>query len=393
MVVMGFPIPGRPERGIFNLRAALGIKALVKVQVLFLRSWVPGRPLRKNDVVDDIPVTTVTAPQIPALDRINLSAYAVWGWPLVRDLFAEARIVHSVSADPAGVLSSFWARRAGKHHLVQIIGSDVYDTLARRSQGNQPFDWDRHVHAVTAVCRALAREFEMAFPHVPNIETTYRGTDLDQFHPEGATAGPFSMEKSPRFLFLGGFPTRGNRRHDLHRKSGFLLLDSWKEGEETLNRLGARLVLAGMNSDGPEVSRIVQSLNYPKRVVSVGAISPVHVSALLRGVDVIIVPSLEEGLPNVAVEASASGRAVIGSQVGGMSEVVEDGSTGLLLPPGDRLALTHALITAASDPLRIARMGKAARARAEALFDCRKFGPGIMDLYGRALMEPLMRGT
>lgn len=87
-------------------------------------------------------------------------------------------------------------------------------------------------------------------------------------------------------------------------------------------------------------------------------------AGLLAWADVLVLPSLTEGLPGVALEASASGVPVVASDVGGVSEVVTDGVNGYLVTPGDAAELASILKHLADDPELRAKMGKAARQRA-----------------------------
>jgi alpha-maltose-1-phosphate synthase len=89
---------------------------------------------------------------------------------------------------------------------------------------------------------------------------------------------------------------------------------------------------------------------------------------LLAHATVFACPSLYEPLGIVNLEAMACGTAVVGSRVGGIPEVVADGETGLLVPPGDPAALGAAINVLVSDPGRAAEMGRLGRARAEAEF-------------------------
>src|SRR5262249_11258401 len=99
--------------------------------------------------------------------------------------------------------------------------------------------------------------------------------------------------------------------------------------------------------------------------------------------------SLYEGLPNVAMEASACGVAVFGSRVGGMAEVVEEGTSGLLLPAGVVQRWSHALISYCNQPLRLKAMGNAGRKRMEKIFDSAQYPEQMVDLYRVAMAEPL----
>jgi glycosyltransferase involved in cell wall biosynthesis len=81
----------------------------------------------------------------------------------------------------------------------------------------------------------------------------------------------------------------------------------------------------------------------------------------LAAADIVVLPSLFEGLPLVAVEAGAMGRPMVATDVDGTPEVVLDGITGLLVPPGRPERLASAIIELAVDPGRRRRMGDAAR--------------------------------
>ncbi|WP_240098613.1 glycosyltransferase family 4 protein [Thermomonas flagellata] len=91
--------------------------------------------------------------------------------------------------------------------------------------------------------------------------------------------------------------------------------------------------------------------------------------ALLRTIDVVALPSYREGLPKGLIEAAACGCALVASDVPGCREVVEHGVDGLRVPVRDAPALAQAIARLAADPALRARLGAAARAKAEARFD------------------------
>jgi glycosyltransferase involved in cell wall biosynthesis len=87
------------------------------------------------------------------------------------------------------------------------------------------------------------------------------------------------------------------------------------------------------------------------RIVFAPAVPPDRVLEILAGYDLLACPSLcHEGGPTVAIEAHAVGTPVVGSRIGGLEELVTDGVTGRLMPPGDRAVLTAILRQAAEDP-------------------------------------------
>ena len=89
------------------------------------------------------------------------------------------------------------------------------------------------------------------------------------------------------------------------------------------------------------------------------------VSGLMQMADLVVIPSLTEAQPRVAVQAFATGRPVVASRVGGVPEIVHDGETGWLVPPAEPQALANAVARVLADPAAAARVAQGARALAE----------------------------
>ena len=85
------------------------------------------------------------------------------------------------------------------------------------------------------------------------------------------------------------------------------------------------------------------------------------VPALLAAADLFVLPSLNEGLPLAAMEAMLAGVPIVATDAGGTGEIVRDGVTGVLVPPGDPHALSAAIQALLSDRSRAARLAIAAR--------------------------------
>lgn len=129
------------------------------------------------------------------------------------------------------------------------------------------------------------------------------------------------------------------------------------------------MVLVG---DGPDRQRLEEAAKLLGDAVTfTGYLSQAEVAQAMQGTDVFVLPSFAEGVPVVLMEALASARPVIATQVAGVGELVEDGTTGFIVPPGDARALADRIRTLASDPELRARMGAAGPAVVREDFDIR----------------------
>jgi alpha-maltose-1-phosphate synthase len=149
----------------------------------------------------------------------------------------------------------------------------------------------------------------------------------------------------------------------------------------------AQLVLLAGQPDTPELAAEVEDLVADLRgrrsgVIWIPEMLPKReVIQVLSHATVFACPSLYEPLGIVNLEAMACGTAVVGSAVGGIPEVVTDGETGLLVPPGDPRALAAALNALVREPGRAAAQGRAGRERAVAEFGWQAVAERTAALY------------
>jgi glycosyltransferase involved in cell wall biosynthesis len=111
------------------------------------------------------------------------------------------------------------------------------------------------------------------------------------------------------------------------------------------------------------------------------------VEDLYPGMDLFVLPSYREGFPRSAMEATACGVPVVATDIRGCRQVVDHGTTGLLVPVRDPSALAEALATLARDPARRRSMSEAAVTRAGAEFDDRRVIRITLDAYERLLVR------
>lgn len=146
---------------------------------------------------------------------------------------------------------------------------------------------------------------------------------------------------------------------------------------------GARFVVVG---DGPDRRRLEE------RAAAAGLGEAVawagfrrDVPAFLGAADLFVLPSRDDAFPTVLLEAAAGGVAVVASRAGGVPEIVEDGATGLLVPPGDPEALARAVSALLADPAARRSLGRAGRLRAEERFSTGAWLGRLEAVYGEAL--------
>ena len=148
-------------------------------------------------------------------------------------------------------------------------------------------------------------------------------------------------------------------------------------------RVGFDLSLVG---DGPcrgELEGLVRSLDLSDEISFLGWRE--DVPALLMHADMYVLASYTEGMPLSILEAMAAGLPVVATAVGGVPELVQDGVTGLLVPPRDPQALAGAMSRLVKDPALRRRMGEAGRRRVEEHFSFDRMVQQYEDLYRELL--------
>jgi glycosyltransferase involved in cell wall biosynthesis len=156
------------------------------------------------------------------------------------------------------------------------------------------------------------------------------------------------------------------------------------KGAETFlsaaNEAGVRAVVAGDGELIGQLRELAPSAEF------LGWVAPEAVPELRRTALASVVPSLclEVG-PLSAIEALAAGVPVVGSDLGGIREIVDDGVNGLLVPPGDVRALGGALRRLAANPAEARRMGLAGREKVAREFGVKRHVDGVLETYSRAM--------
>jgi sugar transferase (PEP-CTERM/EpsH1 system associated) len=302
---------------------------------------------------------------------LSLATHGVL-WRLLRAL--QPAVLHSynfsaIEYAPAALLAGVPVRINGahgrdhtdpqgtnrKHNLLRRLMLPFYDVCYANSAAME--EWNRAVIGVPAAkSRLLAN-----------------GIDAERFRLRGASeARPFFNEGE---IVIG---TVG-RAQDV--KDHATLVDAFLLLREQLPQLRERLRLA-IVGDGP----LLQSLR--DKVAAAGAAAAVwlpgarnDVPDILRSFDVFAMSSIAEGTPGSALEAMASGLPVVGTRVGGIPEVIENGVTGQLVPPSNAAAMATALRHYVEAPELARRHGRAGRERVLRKYSMPAMVAAYQDMY------------
>jgi glycosyltransferase involved in cell wall biosynthesis len=151
----------------------------------------------------------------------------------------------------------------------------------------------------------------------------------------------------------------------------------------TLPERSFEALLVGDGPDRATVEEEIGRLGLASAVRLLG--ERADVPELLRAADIFVLSTRSEGLPLSILEAMAAGLPVVASSVGGVPELVLDGQTGMLVPPGDPDALAAAIERLLEDPGLSGRLGEAGRVRAAEHFDLAAVRQAHLDLYREML--------
>lgn len=382
LYVGAFPSSERPDEGIFLHRSIQALSDHVQPLVLHPRAWMPRRPLVLKREWGGIPVITATALQFPGASHVLRNGWLLRAllWPVVRRITEHVDLIHSADFFPTGAVAGFWARWTDKPHVSHATGSDVNEFLQSRVVRGHRWvqSMSSQVDAVVCNSTRLSAEVNRMVPGIPLQAVIHRGVNLETFCPSGAVVRPDIPTEHLQFLYVGGF-----YRSSKCIKGSGVLMKAWRQVEKACPH--CHLTVGGPNLDAELVEEWRQSLAHPNRVHVIGRIAPAEVPARFRGADAVIIPSLQEGLPNVALEAQACGCPVLGSDVGGIPEAVLHGITGHLVPPGDPKSLAEAIIQYGLDPGKLRQMGQAGRSHVEKRFSWSRFRDEMVTVYQAAL--------
>jgi glycosyltransferase involved in cell wall biosynthesis len=304
----------------------------------------------------------------------DAASYLVGALPVIRRLLRIHKYdaVHVFFSLPTGALLPFLPLR-DTPVVVSLRGSDVpgYDlhnsSLQRVHWLLAPLTrwiW-RRANRVVAVCESLGQLALHTWPDL-RYAVVPNGVDLTLFHP----ADPATRRRSKRIRCLAVARL-------IERKGVGDLLRSLA----LLERGRFELEIVGGGADEQVLHDLATRLGVAQDVRFLGPLSRAEVAKRYRAADLFTLPSSAEAFGNVFAEALASGLPIVGSATGGIPDLVEHGSNGLLVPPGDVHALARAIRYLADDPGLRTEMSSRNRAKAEATLEWAQVTRRYLSIY------------
>jgi glycosyltransferase involved in cell wall biosynthesis len=323
-----FPSPARPMRGLFVARRLAQIGRSEDVTVV---APVPLGLEPKDD-----------ANAAPAFDGIRVIHPRYWlppGWAQPwhdRLLYAQTRssvrslgagafdLVDAQYAYPDGSAARMLAERLGKPYVLTVRGSDLHVLASDPSRRRSIRETLHRAAAVVAVSRPLARLAEELGTDPSRVHWIPNGVDRTEFHPRSRSEARRTLGWDlgrPSVLFVGRLdPIKGVR----------LLLESIEE----LRRAGLPDVACYLAGDGPlrgEVGRRVAERGLERTVILLGPVRPDRLVLCYAAADLLCLPSVSEGSPNVVLESLATGTPVVAADVGDVAELLEGAAGGAVV--------------------------------------------------------------
>lgn len=356
-----FPNAQHPRVASFNRQqfAALGRQA--EVEVLATMPWYPGQRLlgrfASHSVALDVPPTeeidglVVHHPKtlhLPVVGKaVAAPLFAASLLPLLPRYRGKVDLVLGSWAHPDGCAAIALAKLLGVPSVVKVHGTDINHQATLPGPGRMLRALLPKADGIVAVSSKLAEAVEALGVERQRIHLVMNGVDTEKFHPRDRAQARAEL----------GLPAEGK----IALYIGNLL--------ETKGTLDLRDAFAEMQSRAPDLSvhvvgegkaRAALEENLPSQMTLVGSQPFEKIPSWLAASDFLVLPSWNEGTPNVVLEALACGRRVVATRVGGIPDLLVDESLGSMVEARDKAALATALLAASKtdyDPVLVAKQG------------------------------------
>lgn len=352
----------------------------------------PGPELEAFGEEEDVAVHAVEMPRriTPVGDLV-----ALWRlWRLFRRIRPDIVHAHTPKGGLLGTLAAWLARVPNRVYHMRGLPMMAATGWKRKLLAMSEKTTCRLAHRVMCVSgslRQVAIDERLCPPGKIKVLAGGSGNGVDatgRFSPERHEADTRDAVRAahgiPAGAVVAGFVGRVVRDKGVGE-----LAEAWRSLREQYPAL--HLMLAGpVEPQDPLSEHVIQQLRDDDRVHLLGHVD--DTAPLYTAMDLVVLPTYREGLPNVPLEAAAMERAVVATRIPGCVDAVADGETGTLVPAKDAEALAGAIANYLDDPKRRARHGKAGRQRVLEQFRQEVIWEALAQEYasllGRSLVVP-----
>lgn len=365
------PLIGGVEKQIRTLAEKL---ASAGYPVSVLTRWHKGLPV--TETMNGVEIKRIRTVWLPFLSWLSFIGGVLW---FVKRYKNENMILQAQILSVPALAAACCARLFNKPALVKLAaggkGGNI-DTLLHSRLGRYKFNLIKeNLDYFVAINREVLSELRQEGILPRKIKYLPNGVDTELYRP----AGPAEKEKLKNSLKIGpgSVILYVGRLHQV--KNLAVLIESF--GQMQTADPGVQLLIIGSGPEEKGLKKQVADKHLTERVVFL----PMQEEVLpyLQAADIFVLPSQREGIANALLEAMACGLAPVASNVGGNKELIQDGSSGLLVESADTSSLTAALSKLVSDEKLRMRLGAIARQRVVDHYDLAATISGYRDIYGR----------
>ena len=262
--------------------------------------------------------------------------------------------------------------------IVAHVRQEIEPAKVRR------YELDR-VETVIAISRQIEESLIAGGVSVKNVRTLYSGIDLSE---------RLLIRNDQAIRRMIGLPSGavllGTVANLFQRKGYEVMLRALPAIVHAVPTVHYMIVGSDDHDYANRLKRLAHELKIADHVHIVGFQDPVQ--PFLASLDLYVHPALMEGFGIAVVEAMAMGKAVVATTTGGLPEVVAQGETGLLVPPGDVESLAATVVSLLEDRVRREQLGRNGSARAHEHFSLDAYVAKVEHLYGQVLAAQKGRG-
>lgn len=351
--------------------------------VAIVTPMTPDSTAREWDTIDGIDVRRIPYPRVRMFGGLVLSVRLIW------HLLTQRRnydVIHAHIAHNMAAISALMGRLLGKTVVVKFTGWMELETgvLAPHRNGLvsvfRRFAL-RRAHHVQATSHAIRRRLLERGFRERRVHVIPNAVDMKRF----SAANDEDMRRSDVMPLTGIYSGRF-----VPVKALDILLDAWIAAFPP--DAPVRLLLVG---DGELKAELEDRIRKAGRTVQIQLPGPQNaVETLLSQADFGVLVSLHEGLSNTLLEYMAAGLPVLGTRISGTEDLIENGTHGWLVPPGDKAALVECLRDIARiDRPQIHAMGRVARERVRWYASIETVTQQLEQLYQSGNYGPSPRGA